>query len=796
MRQLLLTWRFLRNNLKLSLINLSCLSIGLLSVVIICGFVYQEFNYDSDIKNSYRIFRVIRKEGDMQDPYTHGPLAQTLKSEVPEIEDAVRISFYFGYLACSAGENKFNEEMAIFADPGFFDLFSFSLIKGNSHDCLVSPNSVAISKSAAMRYFGNEDPIGRQLRIGEDKEITVTAVFSDFKPNSNFRGDLVLPLEKISKLTQVWIEPGWDYASDIHTFILLSDNADIDAVSDVSQAIVGNYEEEMFKGEQELSFQRLKDIHIENHLLWESASQTDVSYLYILLSVAFIILLISCINFLFLYIGTTVQRSINTGIKKVFGASRSVVFMEHFREVLVIIVISLVLTIFLFSVYQTTLARYFSWLPGNLLFDYKLLILLATVLIIMAVSSAIYPSLILSSVKPISTLNNSDGSKRGRYGLINVLVVLQFVLCIGLIASTVVMQKQVYYFKSQNPGYAKDELITIPLNMHVGDGINNDRFGVFVSELKQFPGIVNATISFSSPSSVNTGEGEAGWVGKPMDKVVKMNWNSVHFDYFETLGLDIIEGRGFNGNFQEDVKNWDTRTCSYILNQSAVREMGITDPIGMEFELWGFKGPVIGTVEDFNFNSFHSAITPLAFMIDPFFLNEIIVRIDPAVPSVLSDIENVWSKFVPDYPLEISFVNEQIKSSYQSEHDLSMILHVFSALAIFLGSMGLFTLTVLTVNRRTKEIGIRKVNGAKVWEVMAMLNFNFVKWVIIAFIIATPIAWYVMNRWLQNFAYKTELSWWIFALAGLMALFIALLTVSWQSWRAARRNPVEALRYE
>jgi putative ABC transport system permease protein len=321
----------------------------------------------------------------------------------------------------------------------------------------------------------------------------------------------------------------------------------------------------------------------------------------------------------------------------------------------------------------------------------------------MAVSSAIYPSLILSSVKPINTLKNFDGSKRGRFGLVNVLVVLQFVLCIALIASTVVMQKQVDYFKSQNPGYAKDELITIPLNMHVGDGIYNDRFEVFVSELKQFPGIVGASLSFSAPSTLNTGESEPEWAGKPIDKVVKMNWNSVHFDYFETLGLDIIEGRGFNANFQEDVKNWDTRTCSYILNQCAVREMGITDPVGMELELWGFKGPVVGIIEDFNFKSFHSAITPLVFMIDPFFLNEIIVRIDPAVPTILSDIENVWDKFVPDYPLEISFVNDQIKSSYQSEHDLSMILHVFSALAIFIASMGLFTLTVLTINRRIKE---------------------------------------------------------------------------------------------
>ena len=793
MRQLLLTWRFLRINLKLSLINLSCMAIGLVAVKIISGFVYQEFNYDSGVKKSDRIFRVIRKNGDMQDPYTHAPLALALRSEVPGIKDAVRVSFYFGYLACSAGENKFNEEMAIFADPGFFDLFSFSLIKGNSHDCLVSHNSVAISESAARRYFEDEDPVGQQLRIGEDKEITVTAVFRDFKPNSNFRGDLVLPLEKISGLTQVWIEPGWNYPSDIHTFILLSDNADIDVISDVSQGIVRNYGNE---GEQELIFQRLKDIHIENHLFWEAASQVKVSYLYILLSVAFIILLISCINFLFLYIGTTAQRAINTGIKKVFGASRSVIFREHFREVLVLTVISLVLAVCVFSVYHTTLTRYFSWLPGTLLFNYKLLILLAAVLIIMAVSSAIYPSVILSSGKPLNLLNKHKGSGAGRFGLVNVLVVIQFVLCMALITSTVFMQRQLDYLERQEPGFAKDELITIPLNMQVGHGIYNDRFEVFTGELKQYPGIISVTLAFSSPSSVNTGESEPDWEGKTGGEVVRMNWNSVHFDYFETLGLNIIEGRGFNKSFPEDVKDWDTGRCSYILNQSAVKEMGISDPVGKEFEVWGFKGPVVGIVEDFNFKSFHSAITPLVFMIDPFFMNEIIIRIDPAVATSLSDIETVWRKFVPDYPLEFGFVSDQIKSAYQSEHDLTMILHLFSALAIIIACMGLFTLTVLSVNQRTKEIGIRKVNGAKVWEVMAMLNFDFVKWVVIAFVIATPVAWYAMRMWLQNFAYRTDLSWWVFALAGVTALGIALLIVSWQSWRAARRNPVEALRYE
>ena len=387
--------------------------------------------------------------------------------------------------------------------------------------------------------------------------------------------------------------------------------------------------------------------------------------------------------------------------------------------------------------------------------------------------------------------------KQFNFKLVNVLVVIQFSLCISLLVSTMIMHKQARYMLGSETGYAKDELITIPLNMNVLDEIHSNRLELFTQELKKYASIKNASFSFSSPSSVNSErDSEVNWDGKTEDMEVLMCWESVSYDYFETIGVKILQGRSFSRNFKNDPLNWNNHRSAFILNEAAVKEMGIVDPIGKEFAVWGFRGPIIGIVEDYNFKSMHSAISPLFYQLSPLFWSEIIVRIKPANESAITDIETVWKKMYSDLPLEINYVNNQVMSLYQKDQDLAKTLSVFSLLAILIASMGLFTLTVMSVNQRTKEIGIRKINGAKISEIMAMLNREFIKLVGIAFIIATPIAMYAMYQWLENFEYKTNMSWWTFTLSGLLTLGIALLTVSWKIWQAASRNPVEALRHE
>ncbi len=793
MRQLKYAFQSLKKDLKLTLINVLCMSVGLVAAGIIFAYVYQEFNYDSGNVNSERIYKVIQKEGEKLKSYTYAPLAEALKIDLPEIENAIRISFFDGYLACRAGKNKFNETSTIFADPDFFSMLNFPLVKGNSETCLHSPNSAVISEKAAQKYFGKVDPIGKQLRIGENKVFSITGVFQNFKSNSNFQGDLVLPIQVISKLTQMWLPPDWRYEADTHTFILASNEVNTAKLSLKTKDFISKYKAD---GKEELSFHPLKNIHIEKQILWESAAQINVTYLYILSIVAVIILCVSCANFLFLYIGSTSQQSTNTGIKKVFGASKPALFLEHFRGVTILMIFSILIATVIFIVYQFELIYIFPSLPKIETFDYRLLLLLTAVVIAVILLSGIYPAIVLSSQSPISILSSKKKIATGKVKLVNLLVIGQFTLSIVLIAGTFLMHKQIDYLENQDTGYAKGELITIPLNMKAGHGIYNDKFDIFTQELKKFSGVKNASLAYSSPSSIDIGDNKPNWQGKPDDKELEMNWAPVFYNYFETLGLRMVQGRSFSRKYQSDEANMDKKTSAFILNEKAVKEMGIIDPIGKKFEVWGFKGQIIGVVEDYNFRSLHSEITPLFFQAHPFFLNEIIVRIDPENPTVLSDIETIWNKFVVDYPLEFNFVTDHVVKLYQPEKNLADTLSIFSMIAIVIACMGLFTLTILTMNQRIKEIGIRKVNGAKTFEILTMLNKDFIKLVLIAFVVASPIAYYAMNKWLENFAYKTEMSWWIFALAGGITLIIALATVSWQSWRTASRNPVEALRYE
>jgi len=793
MKKLIITLRYLKKTPGLAFINVLCMALGLLATGIIAGYVYQEFNYDGDLPDSDRIFRVIQKEGESRDPYTYAPLAQSLVSDFPGIENASRVSFFYGYLACSASENKFNEHSVLFADSGFFGMFSFPMLRGDNSECLKDPTSAVISERAAKKYFGDDDPMGKTLRIGDKIEFTVNGVFQNFKAHSSFRGDLVLPLAVISKLTQIWIEPSWNYPSEINTFILCAENQSVNGLSETARNHIDRYGPE---SGIEISFQPLAEIHTDQQLSWESTAQVNIKYLFILLIAAMITLGISIVNFLLLYTGIASIRAADTGTRKVFGASRATLFLEHFREVALLMLFSMILAIVFYLIYQELHGTYYSFLPLLEGFDIKLALLLAAIILAVTFLSGFYPSLVMSGRLPIRLFHHQKPTRQGRIQLINILVTGQFSICIILILVTLIMHKQTRFMLNSETGYARDELISIPLNMHIGAGIYNESFDVFAQELKHYPGIVDVSMSFSSPSSVSTGADNVSWEGKPDGLNLLVHWESVSYDYFETLGVPIKKGRGFSRDFLGDEVNWDTRRSAYILNEKAVSEMGMDDPLGKEFNIWDFKGPIVGVAENYNFKSLHSEIEPIVYMMNPFFLNEILIRTDPSASATEQHIKTVWNKFIPEYPLEINYVTDQIQALYRSDLNLAIVFNMFSLLAILIACLGLFTLTVLTVSQRIKEIGIRKVHGARVYEILAMLNIDYLKWVGLAYLISIPIAWYTIYSWLENFAYKAGIGWWPFVLSGVSVLLIALVTVSWQSWKAATRNPAEVLKYE
>lgn len=771
--------RIIIKNRKLNAIVIISMGLGLATAGIILSYVYQEFHYDAEYRNSEQIYRIDQGAGN------YGPLAEALKSNLPEIMEAVRVGYFWGYLACSAGENKFNETSAIFADPAFFTFFSYPLIIGNPQSCLNDPNAVVISENAARKYFNDISPIGKQLTIAANQQFTVTAVFKNFKANSNFKGELILPLKASEKLTQINVPPHWKYGGDFDTFVLLDPHSKINALTDKTNRLVSQFTEHTLDSHV---FQPLKTIHIED--------QTTLIYLYILTGVAILILCVAGSNFIFLFVGIKLQQRTGVGIKKVCGASRSALFIEYFTEVLLLMGLSVLAAFIFYSCYDSVARDYYHFLPVILYFDSKLMLILFTVIAGVALLSGLYPALALSSQMPARLFSAQHTNMPGKFKFVNKLVVLQFALCIGLMIGTMIMHHQVQFMENQDTGYAKDELITIPLNMHIGEGIYNETFESFARELKKYPGIKSVTMAFNSPSSINSGCDEFDWEGKPEGKEFLINWESVSYDYFKTIDVQIVRGRSFSRDFPTDVINWEAQTLAFIINKSAAEAMELDDPIGKECRVWFKKGPIIGVVEDYHFKSMRSAITPMFFMLNPAYWNEIVVRMNPESATVLTDIKTVWDQFVPEYPLEFHFVSDKVRELYYSDKNLADSLNVFSVLAIMIASMGLFALTLLSTNQRIKEIGIRKVVGASVTGVVFLLSKDYLKFVVIANFITWPLAWYAGTKWLQNFAYRIEIGWWMFLLAGGIVLSIAWITVSWQAIRAAMANPVESLRYE
>ena len=532
MKTLKIFFRRFRKNSRLNLLNISSMAIGIAAAIIVLGYVYQEFHYDAQYKNSDRVFRVLTQndKDEISGAATYGPLAQAIKADFPEVDDASRVSFYWGYLALTAGDKMFNETKTIFADPNFFTLFSFPLEKGDALKCLGAPNSIVLSGSAAQKYFGEQDPLGKQIKIGKDRLFTVQGVYRDFPENSNFRGDVILPLEIISKLTQVWLEPSWNYPSDIHTFILAENNTDATSLS----AKIENYlSKHVQENPEKMLLQPLKTIHTEMQTGWESVPQANRSYLYLLGVVAIVILSMSAVNFLLLHVGTASQRAIDTGVKKVCGASKSNIFRDQLREIFAYITISVAISLLLVILYNAVLTVRFSFLPSVKTIDITLLLFLTGLIIAFAVLTSVIPAIIISVQKSVRIFKPDGQSLQKQPRIINVMVIGQFTIGVALLAITTLFYKQVHFLEKHNPGFAREELVTIPLNMHIGNGIYNENMDVFCDELKKQSGVKDVTFAFSSPSEVQTSADDFRCDGMPEGETVSMQWNSVYYDYLK-----------------------------------------------------------------------------------------------------------------------------------------------------------------------------------------------------------------------------------------------------------------------
>lgn len=788
MNSLKIIIRFIKNNKYTFTLNFIGITLGLTATMIIVGIVYQEYNYDQSIPNAKNIYRLIHKTENGWDFSTTKPLAPAVIADLPEIQNAFRFYPWYGYLACIVDEKKFTEKNVIFTDSSFISILELPMLYGDINSAKLSENSVLLSKVGATRYFGDSNPLGKNLKIGKDKLFTVTGVYEGFSHNSNFKGDVILNIAIIHKLTQVYFPDDWNHNSEFSTFVAVHERADISKLGDKIHKL---YKQNSTEKIGKYKLQSLNNIHTNKEVVWESVSQINVNYLYLLLSVAAIIFIMSIANFNILYITTSSRRETGVLIKKVFGATKWKLFFEYLKEIWMLMISAIILSCFLMVFYNRFIAGSYQYLP-ELQLSNKYWILFG-ILVASLILCSLIPTFWLTSKNRINLIVKKQSNKSRVSSFTNYIVTFQFAFCVLLIFSALVIQKQSDFLGSFDIGYERDELITIPLNMHLGEGIYNERLEVFCDEIKNHSGVKNITLGFSSPALVQTSHDKANWEGKTDQIKVDFYWNAVYHDYFETIGIDIIKGRSFNRKFANDF-DYNSSFANYILNQKAIEEMGIDDPIGKTFSQYGFKGQIVGVVKDFHFTTLHDEINPMAFSMNPLYFNEIIIRIDSEIKPAIEHIKETWNKFVPYKLLEINYVSSQLEANYEAERKLSRLLMIFTTIAIVIAILGLITLTISSTQERVKEIGIRKINGASVVQILFMFNKDFIKWVVIGFIIISPVGWYLMNKWLDNFAFKTNLDVWLFFLTGAIVLLLASITISFQSFKAATRNPVDALR--
>lgn len=790
MQTLLYSFRFFLRNKYTFILNFIGMTLGLSASILIIGIVYQEYHYDKTVPNSQNIYRIIHKTENGWDFSAAKPLAPALVANLPDVQNSFRYYPWYGYLACNAEEKKFTENNVIFTDPSFIHVLDLPMKYGNINTVKLDANSVLLSSKGAMKYFGDVNPIGKQLVIGNNRLFKVIGVYSDFPKTSNFKGDVILDLTIVHKLTQVYFPDDWKHNSDFSTFISIRENAEVFELENKINTI---YTQNSSKETYKYKLQKLSDIHIDKDIIWESSPQINVNYLYLLISVAGIIFFMSIANFNILYISTSLKREKGILVKMVFGATSWRLFIEYLKEIWLMMAFTLLLSCLLVITCNEILAESFQFLY-KLHFSQDHFLHIGLILAVLLLCS-LFPAFWLTSKKRLR-INDKNKSKINRApGFTNYLVTFQFSLCAMLIFSALVIQRQSNFMSSYDIGYERNELITIPLNMHLGEGIYNERLDVFCDEIERHAGIKNITVAFSSPALVQTSQDEAVWEGRSDQTKVEFCWNSVYYDYFETVGVKIVEGRSFNRKFVNDF-DYDRSLANYILNRKAIEEMGIEDPIGKSFSQYGFTGQIVGVVEDFHFSSLHEEIRPMAFSMNSIYFNELIIRLDASDRMAIEHIKDIWNKFLPNKSLDINYVSRQLEANYKGEIFFSSLIIVFTTITLIIAILGLITLTISSMQERVKEIGIRKINGASIIQLLHMFNKRFIRWIAVGFVLISPVSWYIMTRWLDNFAYKINLDIWMFIISATIIFFLAIVTISIQCYRAAATNPVEVLRYD
>lgn len=754
-----------------SFINIAGLAVGMACFILIALWVRDELSYDKFHLNSDRLCLVTDYEkyadGDELNFSVNPPeLAPTLVSEYPEIVDAARYR-PMGEMIVQAGGNSFSEDKLTFADPSFLSMFSFPFVKGDPGRALSSPNSVAITEGAAAKYFGDEDPIGKTLQVDDRVDLTVTGIIQDVPANSHLQFDLVVPFETVKEFGL--LTEGWGQFAH-KTYVLLAEDVDL---ARLSQKIAGTIKRHQEDAIVELSLQPVTDIHLSG----------DMSSIYLFSIIAGFILLTACINYMNLATARAGKRGKEVGLRKVVGASRKEIVLQFFGESILVSLVALCLSLLLVEIFLPLFNNLStSQLSFSLMRNSSVILILLSTAIATGTISGSYPALFISSLAPARVLKGSWRSGSRATPFRKLLVSLQFVLSIALIIGTVVIGRQLHFIQDQKLGFDKERVLCISLK-----GDSSRKYELLKSELSKAEGVADISAASRPPAGLHMSTLIHEWGDGQMQGEILIHRLFADWDFATTLGVEMAEGRFLSQRFVSDT------STSVVVNQAAVRAMGLESPLGKEV----LGSTIVGVVKDFHFNSLHSEIKPLAIQHEPDMLRYLLVKIKPGdVSGSISSLTAKWAELVPGIPFDYQFLDENIDRMYRRDQRMGKIINSFTVLALFIACLGLFGMASFTAEQRTKEIGIRKVLGATVFEITFSLVREFSKWVLVANLIAWPLAYFTMNRMLEVYAYRISLDVWIFLSAGAAALILAVATVSYQSIRAALANPVETLRYE
>jgi len=749
------------------------------SAILILLWVQDEWSYDRHFKNADNLYRILEKistgTGTIMAP-TAEALPHVLKEEYPEVIRATRIGTPPGFTLQK--NDEFIEEKVAMVDKDFLKMFDIKFVQGDINSALNEPRNILITEEMAHKYFRGEDPLGKALTaVGGQVVFRITGVVKSLPLNSHMRFDFLLPSE--------WDgTPGDEWNWRKYNYIELKDGTDSKLVGEKIKDVLKKHKQ---NSNSEIFLQNIKKIHLfsSGKYTYDIGGHGDITYVRVLSLIALFILIIACINFMNLSTAQSARRAREIGIRKVAGANNHRIVLQFLGESMLIVLVAHVLAMILVELF---LPGYNNLTGKQLHVNYQsadLYIGLITIVLFCGLLAGSYPAFYLSSLKPLDTLKGLINRNPGNQQFRRVLVIFQFSLSVLLIVCTLIVRSQLHYIHNKNLGFNKDDIGYFMYPAAPWDHM----LKTVKNELTNNPGILSITAGPISPFNIEGTMSGLNWTGKKEGEDILFYGLDADVDFAKTFQLELKAGRFFSSEFATD-------SSAIVINEEAEKVLGFKDPIGQTITYArGQKVNIIGVVRDFHFKSLHHKIGPLIMGIGVSNVFYVKMKHDD-IPSTIESIRKTYDSFKPVLPLNFHFLNEDFDNMYQAEQRINKIFSWFSFLAIIISCLGLIGLSSFMTERRTKEIGIRKINGARTSEIFSMLSGEYVRWVMISIIIACPLAWYLMHKWLQNFEYRISPGWFTFVLAGGLALLIALLTVSWQSLKAAGKNPVEALRYE